>query len=326
MTLLGVEDMDFFLDSRQTELPLVGVSIPTTSFFVAAPILGAALHVYLHLFVRKCTAALMVPPAHVNGTRLEVHVLPWLLNDLVLRWRKDGSAEARPLDLLATVTAILLVWCAGPLALGYAWWRSWPAHDWVMSYSALTCALFALHASLASWSRLRDDLKGRKGIFTWRHGLAIAATLATATATATLTQIKTVDDSFGPVNLAPIVAWIADRSPVPPNLALASAGLREEVLPPCLRTGFPARSTSAASATNGARARGWMPKPAARRISRMRKRCRIWTGCGKSGASTGPGGSGRKTAPPSSRRPTRGLGDGAQHQARDTDPLGPGPC
>nr|WP_240722251.1 hypothetical protein [Poseidonocella sp. HB161398] len=235
VTLLGVEDIDFFLDSRQTDLPLIGVSIPTASFFVAAPILGAALHVYLHLFVRKSTAALMVPQAEVNGTRLEAHILPWLLNDLVLRWRRDGAAEPRPLDLLATITAILRIWCAGPLALGYAWWRSWPAHDWVMSYSALACALFALHASLASWSRFLDDLGRRKGVLTWRHALAIAATLSAAIATLPLTHIKTVGGTFSPFDLAPAAKWmerLLGSGPDDRKLDLASADLTEAVLTP----------------------------------------------------------------------------------------------
>ncbi|WP_172328062.1 pentapeptide repeat-containing protein [Mangrovicoccus sp. HB161399] len=200
VTLLGVENIDFFLDSRQTELPLVGVSIPTASFFVAAPILGAALHVYLHLFVRKSTAALMVPPAEVNGARLEAHVLPWLLNDLVLRWRGDGSAEARPLDLLATVTAILLIWCAGPLMLGYAWWRSWPAHDPVMSCLALASFAVALYASLVSLLQMRCDLARRprraEAALIWE--LAATATMLVLGA---MTADKVVEGNLAGANL-----------------------------------------------------------------------------------------------------------------------------
>jgi hypothetical protein len=53
VTLLGVQDADFFLPARQTRLPLVGVDIPTASFFWTAPVLGAALYIYLHLFLIK---------------------------------------------------------------------------------------------------------------------------------------------------------------------------------------------------------------------------------------------------------------------------------
>ncbi len=53
VTLLGVEDADFFVPTRQTRLPLVGVDIPTASFFIFAPILAAALYVYLHIILLK---------------------------------------------------------------------------------------------------------------------------------------------------------------------------------------------------------------------------------------------------------------------------------
>src|SRR5688572_15149934 len=62
VTTLGVEDVDFFVDTRPTDLPLVGVAIPTFSFFVFAPILGAALYIFLHLHIRKVSEALAEPP------------------------------------------------------------------------------------------------------------------------------------------------------------------------------------------------------------------------------------------------------------------------
>lgn len=39
VTLLGVDDKDFFEYGVSTQLPLVGVSVPTKSFFWAAPLL-----------------------------------------------------------------------------------------------------------------------------------------------------------------------------------------------------------------------------------------------------------------------------------------------
>lgn len=163
ITLLAVEDVDFFLDSRQTDLPLIGVSIPTGAFFYAAPILGAALHVYLHLFVRKCTAALMAPTQNTHkGELLETHILPWLLNDLVLRWRGDGSAEDRPLDGLSTVTAVLLIWVAGPCVLGFAFWRSLPAHDQWMTGICAACFSVALYATFLSGIQAVRDIRHRK--------------------------------------------------------------------------------------------------------------------------------------------------------------------
>ena len=93
--MLGVKDADFFVGDSSTELPLVGVAIPTESFFIFAPPLATALYVYLHLLVRKCNEALLEPNALVRKTTdrtqgfpLETQLIPWLLNDFVLRLRQ----------------------------------------------------------------------------------------------------------------------------------------------------------------------------------------------------------------------------------------------
>jgi hypothetical protein len=64
VTLIGVEDEDFFIPERQTDLPLIGVSIPTVLFFAIAPTLGAALYAYFHLHLLKLWDALRdaLPP------------------------------------------------------------------------------------------------------------------------------------------------------------------------------------------------------------------------------------------------------------------------
>jgi len=158
VTLLAVRDVDFFLASRQTSLPLVGVSIPTRRFFLFAPVLGVALHVYLHLFIRKLTGALTAPPSTASGVPLDSQVSPWLLNDMVLRRRRDGSSTARPLDTLSTVVAWILIWFAAPIVLGYAWWRGWSAHSPAMSLLCFATLAVACLTSLATWRRMRIDL------------------------------------------------------------------------------------------------------------------------------------------------------------------------
>ncbi|WP_172329252.1 pentapeptide repeat-containing protein [Mangrovicoccus sp. HB161399] len=162
ITVLGVEDADFFIPSRQTQLPLVGVSIPTASFFAFAPILAAALHVYLHLFLRKCSEELAHAPARYKGDPLERAIHPWLVNDLILRARRRYGEETiarRPMDWLSGVTAMLLVWWAAPLILIYTWIRSLPAHDEAMSALIAVCTFFVIYASLSSWVKMWGDLR-----------------------------------------------------------------------------------------------------------------------------------------------------------------------
>lgn len=58
VTLLGVDDVDFFGYGRETQLPLVGVSVPTSLFFYAAPFLTAAVYAYFHFYLMKLWDAL----------------------------------------------------------------------------------------------------------------------------------------------------------------------------------------------------------------------------------------------------------------------------
>jgi hypothetical protein len=69
ITVLGVTDADFFIPSRQTQLPLVNVEIPTKSFFYFAPILATALYAYLHLHIRKAPPPSPPPPPPSTAPR-----------------------------------------------------------------------------------------------------------------------------------------------------------------------------------------------------------------------------------------------------------------
>ncbi|WP_392664727.1 pentapeptide repeat-containing protein [Amaricoccus sp. B4] len=157
ITLLGVEDADFFVPSRQTQLPLVNVSIPTASFFVTAPVLGAALYVYLHLFLIKLWEA------HAEaGSRAEDPLHNWLVNDFALRLRRDPKVLRRPLGWLTGFTTRALVWLAGPIVLTYAWWRSMPAHnEWLTLLIAL-CLGLSLLAGFTSWWTAWERLRQRR--------------------------------------------------------------------------------------------------------------------------------------------------------------------
>ncbi|MCI5041294.1 MAG: pentapeptide repeat-containing protein [Donghicola eburneus] len=171
VTTLGVEHVDFFVDSRQTQLPIVGVSIPTLSFFIFAPVLGAALYVHLHLHIRKVTEALgkplLGPPPLLDGTPIETHIKPWLLNDFVLRQRRDGAVHARPLDTLSWLTTWALVWLAGPFVLGLMWVWGWPAHNLSISAINALCLMVAIYTGALSWTKMRSDTGRRKtpGVF-----------------------------------------------------------------------------------------------------------------------------------------------------------------
>lgn len=146
VTLLGVEDADFFVPSRQTQLPLVNVSIPTASFFWFAPALGAALYVYLHIVLLKLWDAIAdLERPRVDGHPVGDLINPWLANDWALTVKGGDFAPARPLRRLGNLATLALVWGAMPFVLCFAWLRSMPAHDEKLTLWVGACLLLTIY-------------------------------------------------------------------------------------------------------------------------------------------------------------------------------------
>lgn len=233
ITTLGVEDIDFFVDSRQTQLPLVNVSIPTFSFFVFAPILGAALYAYLHLHIRKVAEALAETPA--GPPRLEERIKPWLLNDFILRRRpdRDAAIRRRPMEWLAGLTTWFLVWAMGPLVLGMMWARTWPAHELWLSLLCALCLMASVYAGALSWTAMRQALGLWRGRVTVRMTVLCAllclpvAWLTTANSKGIGEYvIKLPEDSEAPrTAIQRVEAWARDKAPDPDAAPLDRAGL-----------------------------------------------------------------------------------------------------
>ncbi len=160
VTLLGVEDADFFIPSRQTQLPLINVSIPTASFFLFAPILGAALYVYLHLYLTKLWRALGPARTQFGGASLAPRIFPWLINDMAMSYKGDSAAPKKPLTWLSDWTTWLLAWIAGPLVLLGFWWRSHPAHNEWLTLMIAACVAIAIYTGWSSWWTFRSQLEG----------------------------------------------------------------------------------------------------------------------------------------------------------------------
>jgi uncharacterized protein YjbI with pentapeptide repeats len=175
VTLLGVEDADFFIEERQTDLPLIGVSVPTNLFFAIAPALGAMLATYLHLYLVKLWEALAEAPLPDADPSLADRIQPWELADFALSFRKGArTVETRPLGLLAWIVSLTLAFAATPLVLAAFWWRSMPKHDEALT--VICCGIplsFAIYSAVVSYLRLRGIMRGDDGpLFQSRSALS----------------------------------------------------------------------------------------------------------------------------------------------------------
>ncbi|MDJ0638025.1 MAG: hypothetical protein QNJ20_04265 [Paracoccaceae bacterium] len=88
VTLMGVEHIDFYGVDRNTQLPLVSVSVPTRLFFYAAPLLTAAVYIYFHLYLIRLFYELGAAEETVQGKPLGQIVSPWLVSDAAL-WLRN---------------------------------------------------------------------------------------------------------------------------------------------------------------------------------------------------------------------------------------------
>jgi len=88
VTLLDVQDKDFFEYGASTQLPLINVSVPTKNFFWAAPLLVTGLYTYLHLYLDKLWRALARLDDEIDGRTVTEAVYPWLISDTALEKRR----------------------------------------------------------------------------------------------------------------------------------------------------------------------------------------------------------------------------------------------
>lgn len=213
VTLLGVEDIDFFGYGRETDLPLIGVSVPTTTFFVAAPILTTAVYAYFHFYLLKLWDALGRAPARIGGDPLGDRIHPWLLSDAALLLREEeGAAPRRAMRYLSAITSAGLTWVFGWTVLGIAWWRSLPAHYEWLSLLIVACFFIALwvgiNSLVAAWRRVRLKAFDDRSHLVWRTPLRLAAVWLSVLAGFLLTWNKTEGGLEG--YLEGVAVWVSD--------------------------------------------------------------------------------------------------------------------
>ena len=181
ITLLGVEHKDFFLDSSHSELPLIGISIPTKQVFIFGPPLGAAIFGYFHTHL----VSLWREPGRVqpiyNRMPLSDHITPSLIADMALLQRRDPALRLQPLRGLSTIATGAMVFLAAPgILLGF-WLVSLPAHSELITVVCVGIPLsYSIYVATRSAFNLWHEAKryrGRKG-WSWKYRHLVALGIA----------------------------------------------------------------------------------------------------------------------------------------------------
>ena len=190
VTLMGHQDSDFFAFGAETQLPFLNISVQTSSFFIAAPVLMAALYVYLHIYLNTLWTALRKCPPQISGAPLEEHVYPAMLctSALVLR-RRLRCQEDEPVEggRYATVAiTFAMTWLFAPVVLGVLWWRSMPYHSELLTLWISLCLWLALAGGGLSLVRLfyemSDDNLQTQNAFRRNFGVSVLSAVFAALA------------------------------------------------------------------------------------------------------------------------------------------------
>lgn len=165
ITLLGLDDADFFALDRTVGLPLVGVAVPVVPFLFFGATIVAISYAYLHVTLEPLWAALGRAPARIGNEPLAEVTAPWLVIDAALLVRRRLGGEDPPpvepgrLGTMGMVASFTLLFLAGPIIVWGLWLRSQTAH---MAWLTGSVGLMALGCLMISWMSMAS-MRARLG-------------------------------------------------------------------------------------------------------------------------------------------------------------------
>ncbi|MEM0908460.1 MAG: pentapeptide repeat-containing protein [Pseudomonadota bacterium] len=166
VTMMAHKDSDFFAAGVSTQLPLIGIDVPTISFFIAAPLLVAAVYTYQHIFLISLWDELSEVDAKIGVDTLFDRVPPTLIAQTAVIYRAeqrgDGCADTRAFSGAMKLTCFLLVWAMAPLLLAYVFWRSTAYHDPLLSIWIGLCLFVASAFGYEGWRVATGRLSGHE--------------------------------------------------------------------------------------------------------------------------------------------------------------------
>ncbi len=145
VVLLITSDSDFILNSKETKLPVINVSLVTGRFFYIAPIVLAALYAYCHFFCIRLWSEVR----RLDGPTLTSEAPSTLISSIALCLKPDARsprAMAGGRDGWArggVIIAALLLWILVPALLVWSLFRTQaaPTASWLSTRAAPAPAL-----------------------------------------------------------------------------------------------------------------------------------------------------------------------------------------
>lgn len=153
VTLIAVEDADFFVVARKTDLPVLGISVPTASFFVFAALLCFALYLSLHIHMQRLWAGFAKLTA--QNQELIEQVEPWIVVDMLKISFGSEEVKSRHMSSVVQLFAVCGIWLFSPSLLTAFWWKYMTSHNTPNSLLLGLLVALSVTVALASWRSFR---------------------------------------------------------------------------------------------------------------------------------------------------------------------------
>ncbi|SDB14951.1 Uncharacterized protein YjbI, contains pentapeptide repeats [Bauldia litoralis] len=177
ITIGGVRDSDFFAKVVRTELPLLGISVPTVAFFIVMPILLASGYLYFLFYVVKLTSGIASLPSEIrmDGTEkttpLSMAIQPGLISEALISRKTDAIPSE--FGFVYPILALFLAWWAAPAVLFLFWIRSWSHHNLGLTIFIAGLLVFALLFGWITYASVLRALRSGSTLQLKRSGVPI---------------------------------------------------------------------------------------------------------------------------------------------------------
>ncbi len=167
LTVATTTDAQLLADSIRLKLPIVGVDVPVNLFYLAVPLIGLLIYMYLHMYLEHLWNLIAhLPASFTDGSPVHEKIYPWMLNLLVAHWQADSSEGPSSrskrgfrFSNIRAWTATLLGWGLLPVTIAAMGIRLLPRSDQVSVYA--TAFFFVLSVAFAATSYRRAKAKCR---------------------------------------------------------------------------------------------------------------------------------------------------------------------
>lgn len=162
LTIATTTHAGLVIGTDDLTLPVIGAPIPTTEFYLAAPIMLLMMYVYFHLYLERLWVGLAsLPAVFPDGKSLDEKAYPWICNAVARAHFRRLAPRRGMMTRLEYFVTVALGWFVVPATLAYFWLDYLPMHHWPVTGAHLAlmgaAVLFGIYSYHVAVRTLRGE-------------------------------------------------------------------------------------------------------------------------------------------------------------------------